>query len=154
MNPNKVFFSFFFFFLYSCQTASGKHWMKLESFYWSVNNYWGILLPWSHLPWAVCHNVTLYFKMQVDFSRLLAQSCWGRSALIFFSVTHSVACIEDQCWIRYGHWYPALWTQNRAILDYNKNDKQSLNQRKALKCKACDVYILIKLWTDPCWSEW
>lgn len=50
VNLNRVF-------LYSCQTASGKHWMKWESFYWSVNN-WGTLLPWSHLPWAVCHNNT------------------------------------------------------------------------------------------------
>lgn len=53
VNLNKVL-------LYSCQTASGKHWIKL--FFLLISEYWGTVLPWSHLPWAVCHNMTLLMQ--------------------------------------------------------------------------------------------
>lgn len=38
-------------FFYGSQTASGKHWMNWEIFF-----YWLAVLLWPHLPWALCHK--------------------------------------------------------------------------------------------------
>lgn len=89
-------------FLYSCQTASGKHWMKLESFYWSVNTeeqrchghiYPELCAITQHDPFNAGEGVLLKLASDVPQLNFNGKVVWMWDWLLTLS-TLSAMCID------------------------------------------------------------